>query len=225
MTEPDHVSTARAFYDATADLYSRIIGTELTPAVEGPVDRALLRAFVEYVKETRIGPVADVGCGPGRVAGYLAENGLEVVGVDVSQAMLTVARSAHPGIRFVEGQLTDLPFPDGYLAGAVCWYSIIYTPAEHLADVCVELDRVLAPESNLLVAFQAGTGDSVHRADGYGTGLPLTSYRHSPGEVARHMTAAGFRVHARAVREIERRHEATPQAFILARAASADSPG
>ncbi len=216
MTDPGHVSTARAFYDATAEVYRQLVGTELTPDFEGPIDRALLAAFIELVKTPRTGPVADVGCGPGRVAAFLAAHGIDVIGVDISKAMLAVARDAHPDISFVEGRLTGLPFPDGYLAGAVCWYSIIYTPAERLDDVCAELHRVLAPESNLLVAFQAGDGESVHRADAYGTGLPLTSYRHSPDEVARQLTAAGLRVHARAVRETEFDHESTPQAFILA---------
>ena len=222
MTDPHHVTTTRAFYDATAEVYRQLFGTELTPAFEGPIDRALLAAFVESVRGPKTGPVADVGCGPGRVTAFLAAHGLDVIGVDVSPAMLAVARDAHPGIRFLEGRLTDLPLPDQYLAGAVCWYSIIYTPADHLDDVFTELKRVLAPESNLLVAFQAGNGDSVHRADAYGTGLPLTSYRHSPDEVARQLTAAGLSVHARAVREVELGHESAPQAFILARSTRAE---
>lgn len=38
------------------------------------------------------GPVLELGCGTGRVAASLAEAGFEVVGVDVSPAMLEVAR-------------------------------------------------------------------------------------------------------------------------------------
>jgi SAM-dependent methyltransferase len=197
-------------------MYAQLVGTELTTAFEGPVDRAFLAAFVEFVGMTA-GPVADVGCGPGRVAAFLAAHGLDVVGVDVSQAMLTVARHAHPGIRFEEGQLTALPFREGSLGGAVCWYSIIHTPSEHLDEVCAELERVLNGDGHLLLAFQAGEGECVHRADAYGTGISLTNYRHSPDEVARSLIAAGLQVHARAMREPELDHESTPQAFILAR--------
>ena len=225
MTEPGHVSTARAFYNATAELYGQLIGTEVTAAIEGPVDRALLAAFVECVAGATAGLVADVGCGPGRVAAFLAHHGLDVIGVDVSQAMLDLARDAHPGIRFEEGRLTALPLPDKCLAGAVCWYSIIYTPPAHLDDVFAELGRVLAGNGYLLVAFQAGESECVHRADAYGTGLPLTSYRHSPDEVARQLTAAGLEVRARAVREPDLPHESTPQAFLLARAAPHASRG
>ena len=57
MTEPDHVSTVRAVYDASADAYVEAIGTEVTHAVEGPIDRALLVALVELVSGSGVGPV------------------------------------------------------------------------------------------------------------------------------------------------------------------------
>jgi ubiquinone/menaquinone biosynthesis C-methylase UbiE len=206
-------------YDAAAERYAQLVGTELSAAFEGPVDRAFLAAFVELVRVTAR-PVADVGCGPGRVTAFLAAHGLEVVGVDVSQAMLTVARDAHPEIQFTEGRLTALPFPDGSLGGAVCWYSIIHTPLEYLNEVSAELERVLTGGGHLLLAFQAGDGECVDRADAYGTGISLTNYRHSPDDVALSLVRAGLQVHARAVREPELDHESTPQAFIFARSAT-----
>ncbi len=218
VTEPDHVSTARAVYDATAEAYAELVGTELTPVFEGPIDRAILAAFVEYLTTGRVGPVADVGCGPGRVTAFLAASGVEVVGIDVSPAMLAVARDAHPAIPFFEGQLTAVPVADHSLAGAVCWYSIIHTPPEQLDEVFAELKRALTHEGYLLVAFQAGDDERVYRADAHGTGLPLTNYRHSPEGVARQMEAVGLSVVARAEREPDLPHENTRQAFLVARA-------
>jgi len=216
VREPDHVSTARAVYDATAETYAQMVGTEVSAAFEGPVDRAFLAAFVEFVGVTNL-PVADVGCGPGRVAAFLRVRGLNVVGVDVSQAMLAVARNAHPDIPFEEGRLAALPFQDASLGGAVCWYSIIHTPPEHLGEVFADLKRVLSDGGCLLLAFQAGDGGCVQRADAYGTGIALTSYRHCPDKVIRSLLAAELQVHARAVREPELGHESTPQAFVVAR--------
>jgi ubiquinone/menaquinone biosynthesis C-methylase UbiE len=216
VTEPEHVSAARAVYDATAEQYARRVGIDVSAAFEGPVDRAFLAAFVEFVGLTT-GLVADVGCGPGRVAAWLTAHGLDVVGVDVSHAMLTVARRAHADIRFEEGRLTALPFEDGSLVGAVCWYSIIHTPPEHLREVFSELRRVLSVGGHLLVAFQAGDSEAVQRTDAYGTSHSLTHFRHCPEEVARSLVEAGLKPHAQAVREPELDHESTPQAFIIAR--------
>jgi len=208
---------ARAFYDATAERYAEQIGTEVTPDVEGPLDRALLEAFVELVAGGPVGPVADVGCGPGRVAAFLAARGVEVVGIDPSTAMLAVARRAHPGLRFEEGTLADLPVPDASLAGAVCWYSVIHAPPGHLGEVAAELARVLAPGGHLLVAFQAGGGEAVLRAATPETAIPLTSHRHDPDDVADRLAGAGLIVDARAVRAPSLPHESTPQAFLSAR--------
>jgi len=66
-----------------------------------PRDRAVLSTFAERVSRDRLGPFADVGCGPGRITGHLHHLGLDVFGVDLSPGMLAVARQALPGPRFV----------------------------------------------------------------------------------------------------------------------------
>ena len=193
------------------------MGTELSAATEGAIDRSLLSAFVELVAVRPGVQVADVGCGPGRVAAFLARHGLGVVGVDVSTALLELARLAHPGIAFEEGRLDDLPISDSSLAGAICWYSIIYTPPAHLAAVFTELSRVLEPGGYLLLAFQAGNGEAIHRSDVHGSGLPLTSYRHGVNDIALRLAADNFEVRATTERLPELDHETTPQAFVFAR--------
>ena len=217
MPQGDHVAAARAVYDASADRYIEFVGTEISSATEAPVDYSLLTAFANLAAAGTSRRVADVGCGPGRVAAFLAAHGLDVVGLDVSAAMLAAARIAHPDISFEEGHLDDLPIGEGSLAGVVCWYSIIYTPPERLGDAFTELERVLMPRGYLLVAFQAGSGEPVHRTDAHGTGLSLTSFRHSLGDVTSRLECAGLEVRATALREPEFDHETTPQAFVIAR--------
>ena len=214
--EPAHVAATRAAYDATADTYAEMVGTAVTAAVEAPLDRALLAAFVELASRTAL-PVADLGCGTGRVAAFLAGRDLDVVGVDLSPAMLSVARAAHPHIRFEEGRLTEVPMADGGLGAAVCWYSIIHTPPSQLGPVFAELVRVLAPDAPVLIAFQAGDGEVVHRSEVYGRAVSLSSYRHAPDDIVARLTEAGLLVSARAIREAELPHESSAQAFLFAR--------
>jgi ubiquinone/menaquinone biosynthesis C-methylase UbiE len=215
MSDEDHVATARAVYDRASTRYVQFVGTEISSATEGPIDRSLFLAFIELVKRQTVVRVADVGCGPGRAAAFMAERGLDVVGVDVSQAMLAVARTAHPHISFEEGQLDGLPIGTGVLAGAVCWYSIIYTPLDRLGEAFGELARVLMPGGYLFLAFQA-EGEPVHRADAQGTHLPLTSYRHSVQEVAGCLEGTGFKIYATVLRAPELEDETTPQGFVIA---------
>ncbi len=213
------MTSPRAVYDASADRYVEFVGTDINPATEGPIDRALLLAFVELVGARGGTKIADLGCGPGRVAAFLASHGLDAFGIDVSPAMLAEAHRAHPDLQFEEGRLDDLPLAAASLAGAVCWYSIIYTPPERLDDVFQELQRVLEPGGHLLIVFQAGDGQPAHRADAHESGLPLTSYRHGIADLTRRLGEAGFEVHASAQRAPELEHESTPQAFVIARRA------
>jgi SAM-dependent methyltransferase len=217
VPQGDHVDAARAVYTAAADRYVEFVGTEISAATESPVDQSVLTAFAELVGRDARPRVADVGCGPGRVAAFLQRRGLDVVGVDVSPGMLAAARIAHPDIEFVEGQLDDLPVDDASLAGIVCWYSIIYTPPDELGAVFVELERALRPGGHLLLAFQAGDRDAIHRSDAFGSGLPLVSHRHDVDDVTHQLERAAFAVHATTRREAEFDHEATPQAFVIAR--------
>ena len=61
-----------------------------------------------------VGPasrILDAGCGTGRVAIRLAELGHDVVGVDVDESMLAVARREAPGLTWVAGDLAAVPGP------------------------------------------------------------------------------------------------------------------
>jgi ubiquinone/menaquinone biosynthesis C-methylase UbiE len=211
----DHVAHARAVYDKAARTYVEFVGTDISSATECAVDRSLLVAFIEMVKGQASSRVADVGCGPGRVAAFMADQGLEVIGVDVSQAMLGIARAAHPDIEFEEGQLDALPIESGVLAGAVCWYSIVFTPPDRLIESFDELARVLMPGGHLLLAFQS-EDEPVHRENAFGTHLPLTSYRHSLKEVAARLQDTGFTISAMVLRAPELEHETTSQGFVIA---------
>jgi hypothetical protein len=134
--------------------------------------------------------------------------------------MLADARSAHPHIRFEEGELAALPIDTGVLAGAVCWYSIIYTPPDRLGEAFNEPMRVLIPGGYVLLGFQAGSGEPANRAEAHRTHLPLTSYQHSLEEVAAQLQEARFTICAKVERAPALEHEMTSQGFVFARRAT-----
>jgi SAM-dependent methyltransferase len=92
-------------YDEVADLYDH-------------VDTYEYRADVPFwlgMAEERGGPVLELGCGTGRVLIPLARAGVEVVGLDLSKAMLDVCRQAlaaepdevRARVELVQGDLRD----------------------------------------------------------------------------------------------------------------------
>jgi SAM-dependent methyltransferase len=212
MPEPAYLRTTRAAYDAVAGDYAERFRTELEAK---PLGRAMLAAFAELVRATGAGPVADIGCGPGRVTAHLHSLGVDAFGIDLSPAMVAVARRGHPGLRFDVGTMSALDLPDGALAGVVAWYSIIHTPPEQLPEAFAELHRVLAPGGRLLVAFQV-RDEPVHVSEGFGRALALDFHPLSPELVCELLERAGFVVDARLVREPDAT-EKVPQAHLLAR--------
>ena len=74
-------------------------------------DRTDLVVYASIARELGSRAVADIGCGTGTFACLLADEGLDVIGVDPAAAMLEVAR-AKPGadrVRWVHGVASDLP--------------------------------------------------------------------------------------------------------------------
>jgi SAM-dependent methyltransferase len=216
MTDADYadsfVKTTRTFYDAIAEDYA----THFQDAGAGtPLDRAAMAGFAELVGQD--GEVADLGCGPGRVTAHLASLGLSVFGLDLSESMLSIARRENPGLRFEQGSMLDLDLPDGALDGVVSWYSSIHTPVDRLPALFAEFRRVLAPGGPLLVAFQVGD-EPRHLDQPFGHPVALDFERRQPAAIAELLTAAGFALVSRTVREPdEALGESTPQAFLIAR--------
>ncbi|MFC8871101.1 class I SAM-dependent methyltransferase [Streptomyces sp. NPDC057148] len=172
-------------------------------------------AFAELVGPE--GEVADLGCGPGRVTAHLASLGLRVFGLDLSAAMLEIARREHPGLRFEEGSMLELDLPDGALAGAVSWYSSIHTPWDRLPDLFGEVRRVLVPGGHFLLAFQVGD-EPMHLDRPFGRPVALHFERRRPEAMARLLEEAGFTVLSRTVRVQEEDTSAkVPQACLIAR--------
>lgn len=66
--------------------------------------------FIDAMAE-RGARILDAGCGPGRVGGYLAAAGHDIVGVDVDPALIAAAEQDHPGPRWLVGDLAELDLP------------------------------------------------------------------------------------------------------------------
>lgn len=221
MTETSNLSAVRASYDSVAVDYARLLGTELSGK---PLDRAMLAAFAEHVRgdegrADRAGrtgrAVADLGCGPGRVTAHLDGLGVRAFGVDLSPAMVAVARRTYPGLRFEVGSMLALDIADGVLGGVLAWYSTVHTPPAELPAVFAEFERVLAPGGHVLIAFKAG--DRLTRLEhAYGHPVDLDVYWTPPDLVAERLAGAGLAEVARLIREPVG-HEQSPQGFLLAR--------
>lgn len=103
--------------------------------------------------------VLDAGCGTGRVGGFLAEAGHQVVGVDLDPALITEAVATHPGATWLVGDLAELDLPGDGFDVVVCAGNVMtFLAPGTRVEVLRRLGRHLAAGGRAVVGFGAGRG-------------------------------------------------------------------
>jgi SAM-dependent methyltransferase len=176
----------QAGYDRVAEHYAQEYSAELA---RKPFDREMLDHFADHVKDK--GVVCELGCGPGQVARYLKDRGVDVRGIDLSAQMVAVASNLNPDIPFSQGDMLALNLPDNSLAGIVLFYSIIHIERADVTRALREMGRLLEPRGELLMAFHAGEGE-LHRDEWFGQPVSIDFRLFEATEMAGYLQAAGF---------------------------------
>lgn len=187
-SEADPRAAVRRSYDAVATDYAQRLGGELA---HKPFDRARLRDL-----STRVGGrglIGDVGCGPGHVTAFLAAQGGEVVGLDLSPAMIAQARTRYPACRFEVADLHALGAAPGRFAALVQFYALIHEDDASLAKALAACRAALAPGGLMLAAVHLGEAP-VHLEEWWGHPVALTFRFFAEEELDAAMAGAGLRV-------------------------------
>jgi SAM-dependent methyltransferase len=117
---------APSYADFFGAITTRLIDPLLDAAAVGPASRVL-----------------DVATGPGYAAARAAERGATVIGADVAEAMVQLARGRNPGLEFQRADAQDLPFADGAFDAVVANFLVLHLGRPERA--AAEFARVLAP--------------------------------------------------------------------------------
>jgi len=200
----------RVSFDRIAEAYAADFADELA---RKPFDRERLRRFA---RACGAGLVLDIGCGPaGHVGRFVAEQGVRVLGVELSPRCAVLAQRLNPPLRFVGGDAHALPIASGACAGVVAFYSLIYeaNPTPALA----EFRRVLKPGGLLLAAVHAGEGLQ-HFSEYKALSVDVDLYLRAPETFAAQVRAAGFSVDSVELREPYTFEHATQRLYVAARA-------
>ncbi|MCX5145040.1 class I SAM-dependent methyltransferase [Streptomyces sp. NBC_00338] len=189
---PQWLTDTRASYDADATSYADEVRNLLA---ELPAEQDAMALFAERVRAQGGGPVADVGCGPGRITAHLRDLGVDAFGIDLSPRMIEVARREHPGVHFEVGSMTQLGLAEGALAALVAWSSIIHVPDEAIGAVLgwPAAQQAAAPRL-LLVGFHTGEAASPDAQESRGRWPESYVRRRRPSQVAAWIEEAGFTV-------------------------------
>jgi ubiquinone/menaquinone biosynthesis C-methylase UbiE len=142
----------RSSYNLAAEKYHQLFYDELE---KKEFDRKILDEFSNFFDKDSL--LCDAGCGPsGHITGYIFKKGIKIIGIDISDKCIEVARKENPRIKFERGDISELNCKNDYFDGIISYYSIINTPKKFVPRIMSEFKRILKPGGYLLLAVKAG---------------------------------------------------------------------
>jgi ubiquinone/menaquinone biosynthesis C-methylase UbiE len=130
---------------------------EYAAKVKTKAQWAELKQFQEYLSKDA--QVLDVGCAAGRDSALLKGFGFEIVGVDLSQELITIAKKENPEIEFVRANFLDLSFEDDSFDGVWASASLVHLETEEqVGKALLEFKRVLKKEGVAYLCVQSRAG-------------------------------------------------------------------
>lgn len=147
----DRVDSFPAIFSRHAASYAKR-QDEIMAARESPARQAAL----EWVKARPGMVILDLGCGPGTLTLPLAraiEGEGEVVGIDLAEGMLEVARrrAGNLPVRFLHMDAATLQFPAQHFDAAICGHSLQFLVQTERA--LREIHRVLKPQGRFAASI------------------------------------------------------------------------
>jgi 2-polyprenyl-3-methyl-5-hydroxy-6-metoxy-1,4-benzoquinol methylase len=147
----------QAAYAMNAAAYSR-------DWLEQPAPTDLYARFERFFLKG--GETADVGCGNGRNAAWLASHGYPVVGYDASAELLAEARRLFPGLSFAQAKLPRLAEITRQFDNVVCETVIMHLAQAEIAEAVCNLRRLLKPGGVIYLSWRVTESADERDADG-----------------------------------------------------------
>lgn len=173
-------------YNKVADDYATERSGELS---KKHFDRLLLK---EFALVNNKGLLADFGCGPGQTTKFLYDHGVKnIVGIDLSSAMVDAARKLFPEIRFETGNLLDLAYNSNHFTSAIAFYAIVHFTDDQLKTAFTEVNRVLKKGGQFLFTFHVGD-ETVHFDKAHDKEIDIDLYFFPTDKILKLLSDTGF---------------------------------
>lgn len=135
-------------------------------------DLEYLNTIPETLTKRSVRSVLDLGCGTGWLSVFLAKQGFNVTGLDISLHAIKLARGwaekEDLDIHFDVGDIAELPYPDGTFDAVVANSIFEHFPFEVAQVTLQKLKRILVPGGTFIGCFDkvgGGPGEYYELAD------------------------------------------------------------
>lgn len=100
--------------------------------------------------------ILDVGCGAGKpIDSFLVSNGMTVIGIDISEAQIELARSSVPEATYEVKDMSELQDSEYQVDAVVSFYAIFHTPREKHIDLLKKFRSFINIGGYLLITMGA----------------------------------------------------------------------
>lgn len=103
--------------------------------------------------------ILDVGCAAGRDCRIFKNKGFEIVGIDLSEKLLKIAKQNNPDIEFKVADFRKLPFPDDSFNGLWVNTTFHHLDRKDMLPTLKDFIRVLANNGILFIRTKLGKGN------------------------------------------------------------------
>ncbi|WP_312793491.1 class I SAM-dependent methyltransferase [Sphingobacterium sp.] len=176
-------------YNKTAEEYRRVVSEfNLLPE---------LFEYEDLIKKK--GKILDLGCGPGHHSKYFCDMGHEVVGIDLSQRMIELARKTAPKASFEVMDISDLSFPPKTFEGVWASASLLHIPKLEIRAVLKNLYRILKAGGIFYISLKKGNSEEFLEDDRYDGVEKFYAY-YMPIEIETILIEQGFSILKKRIR-------------------------
>lgn len=153
-----------------------------------PHQAALIERIDSLVPATA--PILDLGCGTGvPTAKIFTESGRRVVGVDISEGMLKLARDQVPAAEFVKADVRELPADYGSFGAVTAFFSLLMLSRADIEQTLRKIAGWLQPGGYFGLGMVNLDADSLPIEF---LGVPVTVSGYPQDELAARVAEAGL---------------------------------
>jgi len=109
------------------------------------------RLLEEVLAHEQFDRALEVGCGYGRLSGWIADRATRSIGIDPNGTALRKAKASYPNLAFARSLAEVLPFPGDSFDLAVSWAVLQHVRPDSIEAVAAEIRRVLEDDATILL--------------------------------------------------------------------------
>lgn len=147
------------FYNVTATGWSNEFYEE---KLRHPVNKKFYECFSKG--GTPHPKILDLGCGAGYDSKVMADLGAKVIGVDLSENLIQIAKENVKGCKFFVGDIMDKLTNLGKFDGIMCLATVIHISIDKIRDTLQNMAAALKKGGLLIVSVVDGVGKNIEKS-------------------------------------------------------------